>query len=116
MSLTNCCSAKMAGTRFFTKHFNQTPKSAVLHFYLNISMKVEVSVLDGPSSSSHQHDYVGRVTSGFTVQLTGRDEECRKIWSAPMMDGEGKIKKYFSINDALADAAQKVMQLREFHV
>ena len=79
-------------------------------------MKVEVSVLDGSSTLSHQHDYVGSVTSGFTVQLTGRDEECRKIWSTTVMDTEGKIKKYFSISDALADAAQKVIQLKEVHV
>ena len=47
--------------------------------------------------SVHQKD-------GWSVWLTARDQENRRIWRTPLTDDEGRVKIYENVHEAVLDA------------
>ncbi len=54
--------------------------------------------------SIHEND-------GWTVWLTARDAQDRRIWKTPLTDEEGRTKIYSSARDAILDAQAQVSSI-----
>jgi hypothetical protein len=76
-------------------------------------MKIELQFLDKPFISETQ---IGKLKlefsafhdEGFVLFLTARDEENRVLWSTPVMDVDGNVKKYLSVQEAVDEASKKL--------
>jgi signal transduction histidine kinase len=74
------------------------------------SLKIDISISDRANTILYQSasDHQTAVTNPYSVNLTARDEDDKRIWQTPVMDDHGEVKYYTSVYEAIEDARTKL--------
>lgn len=74
------------------------------------SLKIEISISDRANTILYQSpgDHQTAVTNPYSVNLTARDEDDKRIWQTPVMDDHGEVKFYASVYEAIQDTRTKL--------
>jgi len=83
----------------------------VFHKALQVGMlKLEISIIDRSNTILYvsPEEYQQVLLNPYSVTLTARDEEDKRIWQTPVMDDQGNIKYYSTISLAIEDARNKL--------
>jgi hypothetical protein len=72
-----------------------------------MAMTVEVSIQHSNSGSALHINGVAQSDS-FHLHFIGKDEDCRQLWTIPMVDDDGALKNYRTLQEALVAANEKM--------